>query len=418
MKVQLRKVVPDVYWKKAEAYLTHFLEEKSKPGTQSTGAPFSSSAVASSSTGSSHDGMKRTSGDLQRPQEAQRGPREEPNTANLSLVRDDQAKKRPHVASSSALNKATTLTKTATMYSTTKEKAPAKGRAKGASTPTSQQQRKPSLSASVNADSIVPPVVAPTPTAPPAPVVRDYNELMEHVDHAFAFDWTVAGSLLGESTYATLNEEQQHLVYDSLLSTNAADKGLPIESEGVSFPLEGWSRRNVVSSRVAWARLRFGKKDLGSSAVTSNPVVASGLLGITLLSGKKPISIEGSHAADYSEIDTVWYNDEKAEEDIALAVLSEGAEIYLKSVLEKALHSARQRQNIDGVRLWHQQFTRGELKPTLSLRLGCDVERQVAQVAGNAAITCKRMEEARERQSNIPTRDLILNDHTLTTATS
>lgn len=113
----------------------------------------------------------------------------------------------------------------------------------------------------------------------------------------------------------------------------------------------------------------------------------------------------------------VWVNEETAEADNVLAILSEGAEIYLRSVLEKALHCARQRQNVDGLRLWHQQqYTntsaspqdilspststsqkRDEDRPALSLRLGCDVLRQVARAAGNAATVCQRAEQALER---------------------
>jgi hypothetical protein len=93
--------------------------------------------------------------------------------------------------------------------------------------------------------------------------------------------------------------------------------------------------------------------------------------------------------------------------------------MYLKGILQKAVHCARQRQNVDGIRLWHQQHTASaQSKPALSLRLGCDVTRQVAQAHGNAAMTCKRMEEALERQSGVPARYRILKGETLEEATS
>jgi len=144
--------------------------------------------------------------------------------------------------------------------------------------------------------------------------------------------------------------------------------------------------------------------------------------------------------------DISWVNEETAEQDTTLAMLSEGTEIYLKGILERAIQCARQRQNLDGIRLWHQQHTNknknttdtktttttttgengnGEEakkkepeKPPLSLRLGCDVPRQQAQAAGNAAMTVKRMEQALERQSGVPTRARVLQGETLEEATS
>jgi hypothetical protein len=115
--------------------------------------------------------------------------------------------------------------------------------------------------------------------------------------------------------------------------------------------------------------------------------------------------------------EATWFNDEKVEDDATLWLLSEGTEMYLKSIVEKAITAARQRENLDGIRLWHLQH--GPTKPPMSLRLGCDVKRQVAQVAGNAAKTVQRMEEALKRQTNVPTkaRDLT-NDETLYQATS
>ena len=56
--------------------------------------------------------------------------------------------------------------------------------------------------------------------------------------------------------------------------------------------------------------------------------------------------------------------------------------------------------------------------PPLSLRLGCDVPRQVARTEANAALTCKRMEEALERQNDLPARKRVLDDETLEEATS
>jgi len=135
-----------------------------------------------------------------------------------------------------------------------------------------------------------------------------------------------------------------------------------------------------------------------------------------------------------------WVNEETAEQDKALALLSEGCQLYLKGVLEKAIQCARQRQNLDGIRLWHQQYAHGKgitvttasvlskdsnkkageksKKPPLMLRLGCDVSRQVARAQGNAALTVKRMEEALVRQTGVPLRARQLRIDTLCEATS
>jgi hypothetical protein len=87
----------------------------------------------------------------------------------------------------------------------------------------------------------------------------------------------------------------------------------------------------------------------------------------------------------------------------------------LKSVLQQVLHCARQRQNLQGTRLWYPHDT-GASKPALVIRLGCDVERSLAQVAGDAGVTCPRREEAPERPSNGPTRDAVFRHQTLSDA--
>jgi hypothetical protein len=418
MRVQLKKVVNEGYWKRAEAYLDHFLKEKAKTGSQSAlllaGA---GTTPAPSSSAPSHDALKRKQAEMQHQKQLQRKQaaateqraveQQRSVQASLSSIRDEMAKKRQNSANAAGLSRSSGSSKAAPSFQAPKGKGTAKSRTKGASTPTGLQQPKTSLSASAALD-------AAAPVADAAPVVREYSELMELVDHAANFDWTVAGSVLGDTTQWTLTDEQRKLIYDSKSTVNAgAQASEPVAS---AFPLEGWSQRNVISSRVAWARLRLGRKQLVAAA---NPVVG-GLLSLPLVPDQKAITMDEQPTTSVTtEVDAVWYNEEKAEEDKALAVLSEGAEIYLKSVLEKALYCARQRQNLDGIRLWHQQFAPGASeKPALSLRLGCDVDRQVAQAAGNAAMTCKRMEEALERQSDVPTRYRVLNEETLASATS
>lgn len=218
-----------------------------------------------------------------------------------------------------------------------------------------------------------------------APVNREYQELMEMVDHAVNLgDWTSTGYILGQQTQWQLSEEQRHLLY--------RDSGMAVTNVDVqAFPRLGWGERNVVSARTAWAAVRYpifsrqGVPQNGASVESNGPqpTVASS-----------------------------WLQEDSAEQDAALAALSEGTQLYLKNVLEKAVHCARQRQNVSGIRLWHQQMS-SKTPPPLQLQLGCDVTRQVARALGNAALTCKRMEEALERQTHVPAKDRTLNDVTM-----
>lgn len=227
---------------------------------------------------------------------------------------------------------------------------------------------------------------------------------------------------------------------------------------GVPHPLpwrlpamyDGWGTKNVVSVRSAWARVRLPegeakrveserreKPSMGSMVsspnnnlnggdgngkqqperVLSSPSVASISSGMDIEPGSsssKPQ--EGSSApaaaALRMEDDTtnhVWFNETRAEQDPALALLSEATQSFLKSSIEKAIGKARLRQNLDGVRLWHTLHARSvetngsadaDKPPPALIRLGCDVRRQIALSEGNAAKTYQRMEEAISRRQN------------------
>ena len=109
-----------------------------------------------------------------------------------------------------------------------------------------------------------------------------------------------------------------------------------------------------------------------------------------------------------------WFNESRAEQDPALALLSEAAEQFLKSTIEGAIGKARLRLNLDGVRLWHVLQTHAVAaaapsnngndidhpQPPALIRLGCDVRRQVALSQGNAAKVYQRMEEAISRRND------------------
>jgi hypothetical protein len=213
-------------------------------------------------------------------------------------------------------------------------------------------------------------------TSAAAPV-REYNEFMEMVDNAVNFDWTTAGLITGQP----INYSPPTWMADSSQASQLASEGI----SRASFIVPNWAHTNIVSSRTAWARVRLpelSRRD-GPSLPGQAPVVK----------------------ATFST--TAWYNEDVNEDDAVLAALSMGCQMYLKQMLEKAIHCSRQRQNLDGIRLWYNQCTKKD--SPLSLRLGCDVSRQWARTSGNAALICKRMEEALERQENVPQSFRIVN---------
>ena len=251
---------------------------------------------------------------------------------------------------------------------------------------------------------------APVAPIPPA-VVKEYSEYMNLVDHAMNLeDWTSSSLILGQQAAATLAQEQKQLLY----SDNRSKPFAPLDESNSKafFPRPGWSRRNVFSTRSAWAKVRLRERAYAKQQGGNLPVVAGGLLTIPPLP-----SSSNKTLPERTMPVTSWFNEDVAEEDKTLAIISEATQIYLKEVLQKAVHCARQRENLDGIRLWHQQVTHrpssGGKKPPLSLRLGCNVSRQLAQAQGNAAMTVKRMEQALENQSDLPIQSRTLNESTL-----
>jgi len=392
MKARLKEVVDDQYWKRAEAYLHHFLQQRQKSAAEK---------------GKSVEAKKAEVEKMRQAQQARRQQAARAPTAPSALasVQQDISSRRQALTStapSSSTSTAPATTAAAPKYTPAPAAAPSRPAVSAASTQPSKggkastpgKGRKPSASPS--------PVQRRTLTvsekAEP-PVVREYSEFMEMVDHAVNLgDWTSTGLTLGQTTHKDLSEEQRKLLYGDLTT--------PEEPHEPSLPLAGWGERNVVSPRVAWARIRLREHKPASKF----PVVADGLLSL-------PDQSSAISASTDTKTASTWFNEDVAEEDMALAVLSEGTQIYLKSVLEKALHCSRQRQNLDGIRLWHQQLVPGS-KPHLSVRLGCDVSRQIAQAAGNAAMTSKRMEEALERQTAVASKERVLDEDTLSKATS
>jgi hypothetical protein len=137
------------------------------------------------------------------------------------------------------------------------------------------------------------------------------DEGLKAVDYVRPYD----SSMMGDAMHTTFTAEQASLLYDVP----------PVVNAPAAFPILNWHQRDVVSVRAAFVRAGWA---------TSS-----------------------------------WVNEDVAAwDDLTLAVLSEGAQLYLKSVLEKALHAARQRQNLDALRLWHMQHS--SQPSAIGIRLG------------------------------------------------
>jgi len=238
----------------------------------------------------------------------------------------------------------------------------------------------------------------------------------------------------------------------SKTSSKVAPKSPPPSTKSaLPLYLKGWGSRNIVSSRCAWAKLRLLEQEQQKMSEISLP---------SALDSK-------SMATDHQDVQSEksWFNEEKAEEDPALALISEATQQYIKGILEGGMNAASQRHNLDGIRIWYQQHTAAtvreekqaqtngtsessstaatkstvpanitattttatpvqsarnankQLDPPLHLRLGCDVRRQYAMVQGNAAKCSQRFEEALSRSRDF-NRSQELDSKTMYEATS
>ena len=258
-------------------------------------------------------------------------------------------------------------------------------------------------------------------------VPKEYSDAMKMLDHVVDYDVSSCALILGKDSkkkgQSIISEEQRKLLYHDFGITEVGPrKGLyggrkqsesptSVTSDTVggrsavpSF-LKGWGERNIVSSRVAWAKLRLEEDD----EQTIGGLSLSGSIVITATNREALSSPSLSQSADVS--DSTWFNDETAEDDETLALISEATQHYIKTALEGAMNSASKRLNLDGIRLWHQQHAVASMReaqvsdkfrdPPLHLRLGCDTRRQYSLLQGNAAKTYQRLEEALSRQEPI-----------------
>ena len=249
---------------------------------------------------------------------------------------------------------------------------------------------------------------------------KEYSDAMDMLDHVVDYDISSCGVILGTDSKMrgdwNISEEQRKLLYyDFGMTQIGPRKGLygGQQDKGAASPvlpsyLKGWGERNIVSSRSAWAKLRLLEEEeeqqKRSELSLPTNVQSNGSAVVT------PTPTQAQTATTTTtESETAWFNEQKAEEDEALALISEATQQYIKTIIEGAMNAASQRLNLDGIRLWHQQHAAAAMKeaqkigardPPLHLRLGCDTKRQYAMVQGNAAKTCQRLEEALSRQES------------------
>ncbi|GKY91875.1 hypothetical protein MPSEU_000159100 [Mayamaea pseudoterrestris] len=437
MKHRLRQVVGDQYWKRAEAYLNHFLKEKEKKADGSGGSSTSNSS-SRGPNGQGPSGQGPSGGGMMPPQQQQQmmnpngsGSQQQPHLIppssssrpnssqappSMAAMRQDMEQRKMALAAAGNSSTAKPQQQGVNKYPPTSSGGPKsssnvphqqasqpfafnKSKPAGGATaksplPTSSsmnnQSRKVAGSPGVKkAASTTNPL--PTTETQQSSAPREYNEFMQMVDNAVNFDWTTAGLMTGERLMFAPPQWMSDELQPSPVKTT---KALTMSDIGASFIVPGWAHSNVVSSRTAWARVR-----LPELTRRDGPV----LPGLSALPAMTAVTSPETNS---------WYNEDVAEDDAVLAAISEGCQIYLKQILEKAIYCSRQRQNLDGIRLYYNQCTKKEPQP-LSLRLGCDVRRQWARTSGNAALVCKRMEEALERQEHVPHSARVLNQETL-----
>ena len=104
------------------------------------------------------------------------------------------------------------------------------------------------------------------------------------LDHAIDYDWSSAGLLLGSKNDIQLSEEQKNLLYgpETVAGATGAGAKPPIVAEeeqpGTSGEeaslFKGWGKRNLLSERAAWVRVRHRE----NRPQRSNQVVGGGLL--------------------------------------------------------------------------------------------------------------------------------------------
>jgi len=449
MQSHLKKLVGETYWKKAQEYLRQYMmgqnqkqgmsakEAKIKadkvaeiaaaplpantvslppPTTRITTQPTSASGVwkKNNSSGNSNRVQSKPTAPVQSalksiPEAKKRKPATKKKDKDKSASKSSTASGGTPRSTSSGGKNSTSQANAGAATTTTSGKT---NKGKKTSSSTSSSKKNSSSTASTA------PIQRPEP--------KEYSELLEMLDHVVDYDVASCAMIFGNGNSQrgelNISEEQKKLIYHDFGMPGGPRKGLyggtkisdeknEIESSSklseIPPYLKGWGSHNLVSTRCAWAKLRLAERDAQNISEISLPSISLKAKGFK------------SEEVDLHES---WFNEDKAEEDKTLALISEATQQYIKTILEGGMNTATQRLNLDGIRLWYQQHTsadiitkaaqsstppvtvNGDSKPPLSIRLGCDVRRQYSMVQGNAAKTSQRFEEALSRRSE--TKDL------------
>lgn len=237
-------------------------------------------------------------------------------------------------------------------------------------------------------------------TSTPAPESqtkkKEYEELMLHIDNSADYNWKTAAFILSKEHLSDLDlqEEQKMLIYGKKTLPSWPKVVTEKPSERANIRTKTWHDTNILSSRKAWAKLRLKEEDQFKEK--QERFKRSQLDGVSVTYANNQNNPSNGKFAH------TWLNEDKATNDKALALISEATESYLLSLLKGAVNAARQRQNIDAIRLWHMQHVptrNGSGRHPIALRLGCDVKRQLALAEGNAAMTTHRLEEVLSRKA-------------------
>ncbi|KAL3935984.1 MAG: hypothetical protein SGBAC_008610, partial [Bacillariaceae sp.] len=306
MKTRLKELVGEGYWKRAEAYLKHYLDQqKNKAGTQGSSSSSSAQAIKQQQLErqklqQQQQQQRQRATQIQaqrRTAQAQHHQQQQQQPSKLTMLQQEVSNRRSEISDVGGVRTPTSTSKGTDAL----QKKPTVFKGKGrAVTPTSRKPGTPVMGA---------------PTGKTEEPTQEYLELMQMVDHAVTFDFKAAGQLIKSNKFhIQINKEQKKLLYSE---TKPKFSNLKKHAG----PRPGWDRTNVFSARAAWARVRLPERKTSSKA----PVVGGGLL--TLPSVTPAGTNDGS---------TAWTNAEKAEQDIVLAMLSESCQEYLKSILQKA----------------------------------------------------------------------------------
>jgi len=130
------------------------------------------------------------------------------------------------------------------------------------------------------------------------------------------------------------------------------------QADVIDEQFQNWSSKNLVDGRMAWARLRT-QSHKNSSIET---------ILQTLQNQKKEKETTNQPQ---------WPGGEGVKQDMACALLSEAAEIFVKRLVTASISSCNDTLDLDGIR--YHLMQKLPTKPPLGMVMSCDVGKQLAK---------------------------------------